>query len=38
VITPADPGTMFLVALPLMLLYEVTIVVIATTGKARVST
>lgn len=35
VITPADPGTMFLVALPLMLLYEVTIVVIATTGKAR---
>lgn len=34
VITPADPGTMFLVAFPLMLLYEVTILVIATTGKA----
>ncbi|HAB89826.1 MAG TPA: twin-arginine translocase subunit TatC [Bacteroidetes bacterium] len=38
VITPSDPGTMFLVALPLMLLYEVTILVIATTGKARMST
>lgn len=35
VITPADPGTMFLVAFPLMLLYEVTILVIATTDKAR---
>ena len=35
VITPADPGTMFLVAFPLMLLYEVTILVIATTGKTR---
>ena len=35
VITPSDPGTMFLVALPLLLLYEVTIVVIATTGKAK---
>ena len=34
-ITPADPGTMFLVAFPLMLLYELTILVIATTGKAR---
>ena len=35
VITPSDPGTMFLVALPLMLLYEVTILVIAATGKVR---
>ena len=35
IITPSDPGTMFLVAIPLLLLYEVTILVIATTGKSR---
>lgn len=34
VITPSDPGTMFLVAMPLLLLYEVTILVIASTGKS----
>ena len=35
IITPSDPGTMFLIAVPLLLLYEVTILVIATTGKSR---